>query len=126
MASRNDADLQNRINVNTTKATKIEEWITQTIGFYNLVLNENDLLKSIAKYGITKQSLTKVVKDLETLRSLRNTAMAEKGQAQEATRLRNQKMEELEDYCVELKTVAIIALDGQPQLLETLGILVRS
>jgi len=39
--------------------------------------------------------------------------------------LRNAKMEELEDYCYELKTLATIALEDQPQLLEELGILVR-
>ena len=49
----------------------------------------------------------------------------EKGQSQEATRLRNAKMEELEDYCYELKTLATIALEDQSQLLKELGILVR-
>jgi len=126
MASRNDVDLQNRIKVNQPKSGRIEDWIIQTIEFYNLVLNEQDLLKIISKYRITKQSLNKAIKDLEHLRTLRNKATAEKGQTQEATRLRNEKMEELTDYCVELKTVAKIALEGQPQLLEMLGILVRS
>lgn len=51
--------------------------------------------------------------------------MAEKGQSQVATRLRNQKMEELEDYCYELKTIATIALEDKSQLLEVLGVLVR-
>lgn len=55
-----------------------------------------------------------------------NEAMSEKGQAQEATRLRNVKMEELEDYCYELKTIAALELEDQSQLLEMLGILVRS
>ncbi len=48
-----------------------------------------------------------------------------KGQSQEATRLRNDKMKKLENYCYELKTLAIIALEDQHQLLEELGILVR-
>jgi hypothetical protein len=48
-----------------------------------------------------------------------------KGQSQEATRLRNDKMEKLEDYCYKLKTLATIALEDQPQLLEELGILLR-
>jgi len=126
MASRNDENLQNRLKIYIPISRRVEEWITQTIEFNNLVLNETDFLKSISKYLITKQSLNKRNKDLEALKTMRNNAMAEKGQAQEATRLRNEKMEELEDYCYELKTIATIALKDQPQLLEMLGILVRS
>ena len=126
MASRNDSDLQNRLKIYTPISRRIEEWITQTIAFNNLVLNETSFLKSISKYRITKQLLNKQNQDLESLRPMRNNAIAEKGQAQEATRLRNEKMEELEDYCYELKTIATIALKDQPQLLEMLGILVRS
>jgi hypothetical protein len=49
-----------------------------------------------------------------------------RGQAQEATRLRNEKLDELNDYTTELKAIAELALEGQPQLLEKLGIVVRS
>lgn len=126
MASRADSDLQNRIKINIPKERKIEAWIKQTLEFYNLVLNESSFLTSIARFGITAATLTADKNDLDSLKALRNEAMSEKGQAQEATRLRDLKMDELEDYCYELKTIAMIALEGQPQLLEMLGILVRS
>jgi len=63
---------------------------------------------------------------LNTLKLLRNEAMFEKGESQEATRLRNKKMEELEVYSHELRSIAKIALMQKSQLLEVLGILVRS
>lgn len=126
LASRKDADLQNRIKVNVTRATKIEPWIQQTIEFYTLVLNETDLLSIVLRYGITADTLSSDLNDLKTLKELRNEASAEKGQAQEATRLRDEKMDELDDYCFELETIARIALADEPQLLEILGILVRS
>ena len=63
---------------------------------------------------------------IDNLKQLRNQAVVEKGQAQEATRLRNEKLDELDDYCTELKVVAEIALEEQPQLLEKLGIVVPS
>lgn len=126
MASRSDKDLQNRLKLYEPKAQAIEDWIKQTINFYNRVLNESALLSSISKFGITEEKLNEQIASLETLKTLRNEAMSEKGQAQEATRLRNVKMEEIKDYCYELKTVATIALEAEPQLLEMLGILVRS
>ncbi|MBI9010496.1 MAG: hypothetical protein JEZ05_10770 [Tenericutes bacterium] len=125
MASRSDKNLQNRLKVNDSKERKIEEWIKQSIEFYNLVLNEQSFLTSIAKYSLTPEKLTAQKTQLNSLKDLRNKAMSEKGQAQEATRLRNEKMEELEDYCYELRTLATIALEDTPQLLEELGILVR-
>lgn len=62
---------------------------------------------------------------IHDLRLRRNTVVNERGHAQEATRLRNEKLDELADYCVELRAVAEIALENQPQLLENLGIVVR-
>ncbi len=54
------------------------------------------------------------------------SGIREKGEAQEATRLRNEKLDALDDYCTDLQTLAEIALEEQPQLMEKLGILVRS
>ena len=126
LGSRADGDLQNRLKIFTPKAKGIEEWIMQVSDIYNGVLNEPAFLAALAKYKITPASLNKDIKQLESLKKLRNEVMSEKGQAQEATRLRNVKMEELEDYCYELKTIAMLELENQPQLLEMLGILVRS
>ncbi|MBI9067515.1 MAG: hypothetical protein JEZ09_09510 [Salinivirgaceae bacterium] len=126
MASRNDKDLQNRLKIYAPKETAIDEWIKQTIELYNLALNELAFLAIIARFGITTETLNQNKADLESLKTLHSEAFSEKGQAQEATRLRNEKMDELEDYCYELKTIATIALAGQPQLLEMLGIVVRS
>jgi len=125
MASRADKDLQSRIKINDYQERKIEVWIAQTINFYNLVLNEVEFLESIARFGITSESLMQDKSDLETLKTLRNEALSERGEAQEATRLRDLKMDELQDYCYELRTIAKIALSGEPQLLEMLGIIVR-
>ncbi|MBI9067753.1 MAG: hypothetical protein JEZ09_10710 [Salinivirgaceae bacterium] len=98
MASRKNPDLQQRIKMFIPKERNIEEWINQTLNFYNLVLNEASFLASISKFGITTESLTTDKNDLEALKTLRNEALAETGQSQEATRLRNVKMDDLEDY----------------------------
>ena len=126
MASRSDKNLQNRLKIYVRRERNIEEWIQQSIEFYNLVLNETDFLTSLEKFGITSEKLIQAKQEIESLKPLRNEAMSEKGQAQEATRIRNSKMELLEDYCYELKTIATIALADNSQLLEELGIIVKN
>jgi len=125
MASRSDANLQNRLKVNAPAERTIEGWILQVVDFYNRLNNEPDFITVLNKYGITSETLSQEKQIAENLRLLRNEAMSEKGQAQEATRVRDVEIEKLDDYCYELKTIAKIALENKPQLLEELGILVR-
>ena len=124
--ARNDEDLQDRLKLYAGKVYAIEAWIDSVVDFYNSLLNETDFLPILAKFKLTAERITAELKAFKDLKQLRNEAMMEKGQAQEATRLRNEKLDALADYCTELKVIAEIALERQPQLLETLGILVRS
>ncbi|MEP1096486.1 MAG: hypothetical protein ABJG78_15325 [Cyclobacteriaceae bacterium] len=124
--TRRDEDLQDRLKLGTLKPNAIEEWIEKTVDFYNRLLNEAGLLANLARFNVTVDQLEDEKDQISDLRTLRNNAISEKGQAQEATRLRNEMLDELTDYCMELKAVAEIALESQPQLLEKLGVLVRS
>ncbi len=124
--SRNNKDLQDRLKVNAEKPYAIEEWIENATDFYNRLQIEAAFLTSIKKFKITIARLNTEKQAIIDLKQLRNKAILEKGEAQEATRLRNEKLDELADYCTELKVIAEIALESQPQLLEKLGILVRS
>ncbi len=124
--SRNNKDLQDRLKVNVEKPYAIEEWIESAIDFYNRLQIEAEFLTSIKKFKITTARLNTEKQAIIDLKQLRNKAILEKGEAQEATRLRNEKLDELADYCIELKAIAEIALESQPQLLEKLGMLVRS
>ena len=124
--SRNDRDLQNRLGLQSGRVYAIESWIESATDFYNRLLNESEFMTRLEKFKVTKDRLNAEKSAIESLKQLRNEVTAEKGQAQEATRLRNEKLDELNDYTTELKAVAEIALEGRPQLLEKLGIVVRS
>ncbi|MEO1253356.1 MAG: hypothetical protein AAFY41_00540 [Bacteroidota bacterium] len=124
--SRNDKDLQNRLGLQSGAVYAIESWIESSVDFYNRLLNEPDFVAKLGNFKVTTDQLNAEKEAIENLKQLRNEATAEKGQAQEATRLRNEKLDELNDYTTELKAIAELALEGQPQLLEKLGIVVKS
>ncbi|MFH6983379.1 hypothetical protein [Marinoscillum luteum] len=124
--SRSDKDLQNRLGLQNGKVYAIEQWIEGAVDFYNRLLNEADFLTNLAKFKVTPEQLNTEKTAIDALKDLRNQAVVEKGKAQEATRLRNEKLDELDDYCTELKAVAEIALEEKPQLLEKLGVVVPS
>lgn len=124
--SKSDPDLQSRLDFTPLSELRINDWIQAGIAFYNSLLLESVILEELAKYNFTTERLIAEKQELEGLLQLRMQSALEKGQAQEATRQRNQKLEELEDYCSVLKAVVTIALADRPQLMESLGILVRS
>jgi len=124
--SRSDEDLQNRLGLEKAKVYAIEQWINTAIDFYNRLLNESAFLARLKRFKITPDQIKAEKTAVENLKELRNKAVLEKGQAQEATRLRNEKLDALDDYCTELKVIAEIALGKRPQLLEKLGIVVAS
>ena len=124
--SRSDQDLQNRLGLQNGKVYAIEQWIEEAVDLYNRLLNESEFLTKLEKFKVTTDQLNAEKTAIDDLKDLRNQAVLEKGQAQEATRLKNEKLDQLEDYCTELKAIAEIALEEKPQLLEKLGILVRS
>lgn len=123
--SRHDENLQDRLQLDDGNGFPIAKWIEHVISFYNLLQNEQEFLSKLAQFKLTPARLTAEKEAVVNLKNLRNNAIAEKGQAQEATRLRNDKLDELDNYCRDLKVLAEIALTEKPQLMEKLGILVR-
>lgn len=127
LLARDDENLQNRLSLaSRNEYQRVTDWISGGSQFYDSIMAEADLMSKLELTKITSETLTAGKEAIQNLKVLRNKAISEKGQAQEATLIRNEKMEELEDYCYELKGLAKIALEDNPQYLESLGILVRS
>lgn len=122
--ARKDKDLQSRLKLTLGTNLALEEWIGHAITFYNSLLAEAELVTKLVRFKVTTEQLNAEKAAIENLRPLRDQATLEKGQAQEATRLRNEKLIALEDYCIELQALAELSLEKTPQLMEKLGIVV--
>lgn len=95
--------------------------------FYTRLLTKASLITELAPFGFTAESITAEKDQLGQLKSLYNSREKENGEAQRATKLRDEKYRELKNECRDLKRLLKIVFEGaESQLLESLGILVRS
>lgn len=100
-----------------------DEWQLQARYFYTKAASYADAL---ADYQLTQSELDQNKANLEALVALRNRGIQLKGEAEEATRHRNQSIKALYVWIKEFKGIARIALQDSPQLLEALGIMVKA
>lgn len=101
----------------------ISGWIQQAKAFYTNALASEDYLAKLAKLNISKATLEAgdaAVKDVE---AKRNKQFKEKGEAQNATVIKDESLEELSAWVSRYTEIARIALADNPQYLEMLGII---
>ncbi len=104
-------------------ATQQDAWQAQATYFYLKVTNHLDTLKD---YKLSAEELAQNQANVEALTTLRNRRMQLKGDAEEATRNRDLSLRALRLWMKEFYGIARIALADKPQLLEALGITVKS
>lgn len=113
------------LEINASKATTMSGWLKQTRSFYNNLLNNADWTTAYGNFGITPEAIQSGLDEVNLVEQQLEVIMREKGDAQNATQQRDAKLEELTNWVNDYETIAKIALEDQPQLLEKLGIVVK-
>ncbi|MGL1888972.1 MAG: hypothetical protein OCD76_20835 [Reichenbachiella sp.] len=124
--SKKDTDLKSRLKLSYVPDSPIEVWINHAVDLYDRIFREPDFMTKLQRFKVTTEQLEAQKVALIALRDLRNNVAKEKGEAEQATQLKSEKLKELNDFTRELKDLAKFALGSQSQLLEKLGIRVRS
>ncbi len=101
------------------------EWFIRSRTFYNNLLANAQWLAAMSDYNAGEETLKGVLNDIKAVESYAEVIMREKGDAQNATQQRDAKLEELNEWVNDYESIARIALNEQPQLLEKLGIVVK-
>ncbi|MBK3515733.1 hypothetical protein [Carboxylicivirga marina] len=101
------------------------EWFTRSRAFYNNLLSNAEWLAAMADYNAGEEMLKSVLADIQGVENYSDVIMREKGDAQNATKERDAKLEELNEWVNDYESIAKIALNEKPQLLEKLGIVVK-
>lgn len=126
IAFKKDVKAISTLELHGRRAHTISGWLRQTQGFYRAILANNDWKAALAVYGQTEEILNAQLAAVESVATASETVKKEKGDAQNATLERDEKLEELVEWVNDYEVIARIALADKLQLLEKLGIVVKS
>lgn len=112
--------------VSGEKAATYSNWLGDIRKFCKGLLADQALLDKMARLKVGKASLEATLQKCALLDELRAAYLREKGESQNATVMKDEALMRLDDWMREFYDVSRIALDENPQLLEAIGLFVRS
>jgi len=105
------------------KPKRFDHWLMQATTFYYSAQAHTD---SLARHGLSPEEVAQAQAMLEALGNARNQRLQRKGEAEEATRMRDASLRKLKSWMKDFRTIARVALKDSPQLMEALGIVVKA
>ena len=120
---RNDWGMQKQLQLDQPRKRTLAAWLTQARYFYQEIQQMPD---HFAKMGVTADELAQTQAMIEAVSGANHHCKALAGEAQLATQQRNAAMKELNVWVRRFTKVARVALEEHDQLLEGLGLMVRS
>lgn len=111
-----DETAWNKLGLDGARKQSRQAWIAQAITFYSSLLNDNRLMRSMFRFGIQKDDLIQMMKDIEVFEneSKISTVLKESDH-------RDLAIDELQDWMNSFIDTARQALKQQPHQLKALG-----
>ena len=102
------------------------KWLETVKKFYTVASKNKDIQDKLIRLKITIEEINETIQLISDLELARAEYLREKGESQDATKLKDKAFGEIDDWMSEFYAVAKIGLEDHPQLLESLGKFVRS
>ena len=109
-----------------SRSKSLSGWLRESRVFYTNLLNNPDYVSRMEEFGFTSEKLINDLHLVEEVEKLHQQQLKEIGEAQQATINRDKALDELYEWYSDFRAIARIALYETPQLLEGLGISVKS
>lgn len=126
IAFKKDVKAITTLDLTGRRATTLSGWLKQTRGFYRAILDNEKWKVKLAGFGQTEEKLLAQLAAVDGVAAASENKKREMGDAQNATQLRDEKIEELVEWVSDYEVIARIALADRPQLLEKLGIVMKN
>lgn len=121
LALKHNPQAQTELALAGRKKLSLSGWLGQAGQFYSNALASPVAQAALARYNITPEKLQQGQTLVQAVATHNHAQEREKSEAQQATQQRDAALDALDEWLMEFKTVAEIALAGQPQRLEALG-----
>lgn len=122
IAFKSNLDAQTALLLGGRRKASFSGMINQMSTYYNNLSNNAAWVKISASVNIKKTDIEAQKKALQDLIKANEMHKVEKGEAQKATEMRDEKLDELEDWYSDFVGIAEVAFEDDPQQLEKLGI----
>ena len=123
---KDNEDARNTLGLKGARKQSINGWLAQARLFYNNIVRYPIYIADMAPYTYNQLKLEAEAAVVEDLAVANEMQEHERGGAQEATKLRDAKLDELDQWLAAYKIVSEVALSDTPQMLEQLGWVVPS
>jgi len=100
--------------------------LEETRAFYQLLDTTEKLLTPLKQLKITEQEIKKQLQLLTEVEQAYTDYQKEKGESKQATKDKNDAFDALDKWVTRFFKVAKIALEDRPQLLESLGKIMKN
>lgn len=121
-----DPDTLVKLGVKGRFPKTYREFFTKVQQFYTGIKADAQIQKEFNRIKIDAKVVVACIASIDELLKLRAEFDKEDGESQEATKQKNAAMIEMKEWMDDFDSIAQIALYDEPQLLESLGIFVRS
>ena len=121
-----EPSLQKKTGILGERQSSWYGWFSQVGMLYYNALEAPEVLAALASYGLSVETLTATLAEIEALRGQRDSQNIKTGEAENLTKERDAALDALESWVSKMVRIAKVVLVDSPQLLEKLGIKVRS
>ena len=126
VAIKDNPVFERQLGLQGKRATDLNGFLLQATRFYNIALDNADIQTTLATVGIDTTQLQDGLSAVTAIQAAHTEQINAKGEAEAATKIRDQKADEVIDWLSDYIKIARIALEDSPQALERIGVYVKS
>jgi hypothetical protein len=119
-------EMLQRFNATGKRNRSLSGWLRDARIMYTNLLNSPEALAVMAGFGYPVERLEKELQTVNAVEKLHSKQLGEKGDAQQATLERDEAFDALCKWYSNFRAIARVALYNKPQLLEAIGMKVKS
>lgn len=122
---RNDSLTADKLAITGVMPRTYIKWLEAAKKFYSVASTDVDIQSKLARLKISADDVTAANTLISDLEMARAVYLKEKGESQDATKMKDAAFAKIDDWMSEFYAIAKIGLEDNPQLLEALGKTIR-